>query len=78
VFYGWPPLHGKNKGVFMTKYEVKEGNEESDPGDDVDPLAMPPRDPIEPDPMNPVQSPPTNTDPKPAERPDLDWSGHED
>jgi hypothetical protein len=62
----------------MTKYEVKKGNEESDPGDDVDLLAMPPRDPIEPDPMNPVQSPPTNTDPKPVERPDLDWSEHED
>ena len=62
----------------MTKYEVKKGNEGGDPGDEVDLPAMPPRDAIEPDPMNPVQSPPADTDPKPVERPDLDWSEHED
>jgi hypothetical protein len=62
----------------MTKYEVNKGNEGSDPGDDVDLPAMPRRDPIEPDPMNPVQSPPADTDPKPVERPDLDWAEHED
>jgi hypothetical protein len=60
----------------MTKYEVKKGNEGTDPGDDIDFPAMPPRDPIEPDPMNPM--PPADTDLKPAERPDLDWAEHED
>jgi hypothetical protein len=63
----------------MAKYELK--NERSDPrrsGDNVVPQPMPPRDPIEPDPMNPVQSPPADTDPKPVERPDLDWAEHED
>lgn len=36
-----------------------------------------PRDPIEPDPMNPVQVP-ADTEPRPTERPDLDWAEHED
>lgn len=41
-------------------------------------LPPPPRDPIEPDPMNSAESPPADTEPKPAERPDLDWAEHED
>lgn len=63
----------------MAKHELKKGNERSDPrrsGDNVDLPAMPPRDPIEPDPVNP--GPPADTEPKPAERPDLDWAEHED
>lgn len=63
----------------MARHELKKGDEESDPprsGDNVDLPAMPPRDPIEPDPINPVT--PTDTNPKPAERPDLDWAEHED
>ena len=39
--------------------------------------AAPPRDPIEPDPMNPISVRP-QTEPKISERPDLDWTEHED
>jgi hypothetical protein len=56
-------------------------NEQIDPlqpDDEADLPQPPPHDPIEPDPMNPVPVPPPDTEPRPAERPDLDWSEHED
>jgi hypothetical protein len=33
---------------------------------------------FEPDPMNPSQPSPADIEPKPAQRPDLDWIEHED
>jgi len=69
----------RQKCVLMPKHELKKEDERGDPrrsGDNVDLPATPPRDPIEPDPMHP--RPPTDTDPKRAERPDLDWAEHED
>jgi hypothetical protein len=64
----------------MVKHELKKDNAAGDlprSGDNVALPPIPPRDPIEPDPMNPVQSPPADTDLRP-ERPDLDWTEHED
>jgi hypothetical protein len=38
-----------------------------------------PHDPIEPDPPNPKPGlPRPDTEPRPTERPDLDWAEHED
>jgi hypothetical protein len=37
-----------------------------------------PRYPIEPDPMNPAPTLPADIEPKPSDRPDLDWTEHED
>jgi len=80
LLFSWLALlERKNKGVLMAKHELKKGNERSYPrrsGDNVDLSLMPSRDPIEPHPMNP--KPPADTDPKQAERPDLDWAEHED
>ena len=35
-------------------------------------------DTVESDPLNPVPAQSTDTEPRPAERPDLDWAEHED
>jgi hypothetical protein len=41
-------------------------------------LPQPPHDSIEPDPMNTVVVPPPDSEPMPSERPDLNWTEHED
>jgi hypothetical protein len=67
--------------VFEDKTKQGAGNEKTDPhrsGDKADLPPPPPHDPIEPDPMNPIPVPPPDTEPRPAERPDLDWAEHED
>ncbi len=48
------------------------------PGDKADLPPTPPHDPIEPDPMNRYRCHRLITEPRPAERPDLDWTEHED
>jgi hypothetical protein len=54
----------------------KQGNDTTEGGrPDLPPMH---RDPIERDPMNPAQKSLAVTEPKPAQRPDLDWSEHED
>jgi hypothetical protein len=75
----WLASVAAEEKAFMAKQELKKGNERDDPrrlSKNVDLPSMPPQDPIEPDPMNPRT--PAETDPKPAERPDLDWAEHED
>ncbi len=37
-----------------------------------------PNETVERDPMNPVPAQPPAAEPRPAERPDLDWAEHED
>jgi hypothetical protein len=39
---------------------------------------IPTNDTVESDPMNPVPAQSTDTEPRTAERPDLDWAEHED
>lgn len=67
--------------MFEDKTKQDAGNEKTDPhrsGDKADLPPPPPHDPIEPDPMNPIPAPPPDTEPRPSERPDLDWAEHED